>query len=104
MVLDVDRCFSLPVFVMLALVFCLLWWMGKTGLMRAVGVPLALSAVSILMYTGMEVMVRRARPVVEHAIPANQLCAHRLAERHRCNDPVRAGCREVCAQCLWICR
>ena len=55
--------FLLPVFVMLALVFCLLWWMGKTGLMRAVGVLLALSAVSILMYTGMEVMVVRARPL-----------------------------------------
>ena len=55
--------FLLPVFVMLALAFCLLWWLGKTGLMRAVGVLLAISAISILTYTGMEVMVVRARPL-----------------------------------------
>ncbi|MEI6116429.1 MAG: NrfD/PsrC family molybdoenzyme membrane anchor subunit [Burkholderiales bacterium] len=55
--------FLLPVFVVLAMAFCLLWWMGKSGLMRVVGILLALSAISILLYTGLEVMVVRARPL-----------------------------------------
>ena len=42
-------------------------WRGlvvrRTGLMRLLGVALALSAVSILVYTGAEVMVLRSRPL-----------------------------------------
>ena len=55
--------FLLPVFIVLAMAFCALWWMGKTGLMRGVGVLLAISAITILLYTGLEVMVVRARPL-----------------------------------------
>ena len=55
--------FLLPVFVVLAMAFCVLWWMGKEGLMRGVGILLAISAISILLYTGLEVMVVRARPL-----------------------------------------
>ena len=55
--------FLLPVLVVLAMAFCLLWWMGKSGLMRVVGILLAISAISILLYTGLEVMVVRARPL-----------------------------------------
>jgi len=55
--------FLLPVFVALALAFCVLWWKGHTGLMRGVGVLLAISAISVLLYTGLEVMVVRARPL-----------------------------------------
>lgn len=55
--------FLLPVFVMLALGFGVAWWLRKPGLMRAVGVLLALSAASVLVYTGGEMMVIRARPL-----------------------------------------
>ena len=52
----------LPCFVGLAVLFGAAWW-GRTGLMRLLGVALALSAVSILVYTGAEVMVLRSRPL-----------------------------------------
>lgn len=55
--------YLLPVFVTLSLAFCLLWWLGRPGLLRTVAVLLALSATSILVYTGMEVMVLRSRPL-----------------------------------------
>ncbi|AUT48704.1 NrfD/PsrC family molybdoenzyme membrane anchor subunit [Achromobacter sp. AONIH1] len=53
----------LPCFVGLAVLFGAAWWWGRTGLMRLLGVALALSAVSILVYTGAEVMVLRSRPL-----------------------------------------
>ena len=52
----------LPCFVGLAVLFGAAWWC-RTGLMRLLGVALALSAVSILVYTGAEVMVLRSRPL-----------------------------------------
>ncbi|NYT64793.1 polysulfide reductase NrfD [Alcaligenaceae bacterium] len=55
--------YLLPVFVILSLAFVLLWWLGRTGLLRVTAVLLALSAVSILVYTGAEVMVLRSRPL-----------------------------------------
>ncbi|MFW8564762.1 NrfD/PsrC family molybdoenzyme membrane anchor subunit [Orrella sp. 11846] len=55
--------FLLPVFVGLSLLFCFLWWLGKTGLQKLVGVLLILSSISILVYTGMEVMVIKSRPL-----------------------------------------
>lgn len=55
--------FLLPVFVALALGFCALWWLGRLQALRLVGVLLALSAVSILVYTGGEMAVVRARPL-----------------------------------------
>lgn len=55
--------FLLPVFVLLSLVFAALWWWRRPALLRAVGVALALSALSILLYTGIEMMVVRARPL-----------------------------------------
>ena len=47
--------------------------------MRLLGVALALSAVSILVYTGAEVMVLAA--AVAHGVPAGELRADRLAGR-----------------------
>jgi tetrathionate reductase subunit C len=53
----------LPLFVLLSLGFAALWWLRQTGWMRATAVLLALSAISILTYTGGELMVVRARPL-----------------------------------------
>lgn len=53
----------LPIFVMLALAFCLLWWLRKDGLMRLVGIVLIFSAITILVYTGAEIMIVRSRPL-----------------------------------------
>ena len=55
--------YLLPVFVMLSLGFVALWWLRKPALLRALAVLLALSALSILAYTGGEMMVVRARPL-----------------------------------------
>lgn len=55
--------YLLPVFVTLSLGFAATWWLGRIGLMRLIGFLLALSAVSILVYTGAEVMVLRSRPL-----------------------------------------
>lgn len=55
--------FLLPAFVLLSVLFCVLWWFKRVGALRAVAVLLALSAAGILVYTGMEVMVVRARPL-----------------------------------------
>lgn len=55
--------FLLPVFVTLSVAFVTLWWLRRTALMRLVGVLLALGAVSVLIYTGGEMMVVRARPL-----------------------------------------
>lgn len=53
----------LPVFTGLAVLFCAAWWWGRMVWVRLLGIALALSAVSILVYTGAEVMVLRARPL-----------------------------------------
>src|SRR5690554_1112434 len=55
--------YLLPLFVMLALGFCLLWWLRRERLLRLTGLAMALLAVSSLVYTGAEVMVVRARPL-----------------------------------------
>ena len=55
--------FLLPVFLMLAMGLCLVWWLGRPALLRVVAVLLAISAVSILVYTGFEVMIVRSRPL-----------------------------------------
>ena len=55
--------YLLPVFVVLSLLFSLLWWQGKQGLLRLLALLLALSAVSILVYTGGEMAVIKARPL-----------------------------------------
>lgn len=55
--------YLLPVFVSLSIAFAGLWWLGRTGLLRVTAVLLALSAISILVYTGAEVMVLRSRPL-----------------------------------------
>ncbi|MGE4436607.1 NrfD/PsrC family molybdoenzyme membrane anchor subunit [Achromobacter sp.] len=53
----------LPVFTGLAVLFCAAWWWGRMLWVRLLALALALSAVSILVYTGAEVMVLRARPL-----------------------------------------
>ncbi len=55
--------FVLPLFVVLALAFVALWWLRKPGLLRVAAVLLAISALSVLIYTGGELMVVRARPL-----------------------------------------
>ena len=55
--------YLLPVFVLLALGLCAAWWLGKTGLLRFLSVLIIISSISILTYTGLEVMVVRSRPL-----------------------------------------
>ena len=55
--------YLLPAFVMLAFAFCAAWWLGWRTLLRVLGVLMALAAVSVMAYTGAEVMVVRARPL-----------------------------------------
>lgn len=51
----------LPVFVVLALGMGLAWWLGATHWLRMLAIPLVLSAASIVVYTGAEISVVRAR-------------------------------------------
>lgn len=62
----------LPVFTMLSLLFGVLWWFGQRRLKRVTAVLLAMSAVSILVYTGAEIMILRSR-VLWHTwlVPVN---------------------------------
>lgn len=53
----------LPVFVSLALVMCASWWLGWRRAMRGLAPLLVVSALSIAVYTGAELMVVRARPL-----------------------------------------
>lgn len=53
----------LPIFVVLSLAFFGFWWLRKDFLMRLTGIALIASAISILVYTGAEVMIIRARPL-----------------------------------------
>jgi|SRR5690625_3908725 len=55
--------FLLPLFVLLSVLFALFWWLGKTTLLRLTSIFLFLSAISVLIYTGAEIMVIRARPL-----------------------------------------
>lgn len=55
--------FLLPVFVLLTMVFTVLWWLQRMVLLRLLGVIMALSALSILFYTGAELAVIKARPL-----------------------------------------
>lgn len=53
----------MPAFVGLCVLMCALWWLGKHKLMRALVPLLVLSTLSIVVYTGAEVMVVRSRPL-----------------------------------------
>ncbi|WP_284335848.1 NrfD/PsrC family molybdoenzyme membrane anchor subunit [Comamonas sp. NoAH] len=53
----------LPLFVVLSLAMCALWWLGLQRWMRLLAPLLVLSALSICVYTGAEMMVIRARPL-----------------------------------------
>ena len=55
--------YLLPAFVMLAFAFCAAWWLGWRNLLRVLGVLMALAAISVMVYTGAEIMVVRARPL-----------------------------------------
>ena len=55
--------YLLPAFVMLAFAFCAAWWLGWRTLLRVLAVLMALAAVSVMVYTGAEIMVVRARPL-----------------------------------------
>jgi len=62
----------LPLFVILALGLCLAWWRGSLRWMRILAVPLAISAASIVVYTGAEISVVRARPLWNNPwVPVN---------------------------------
>lgn len=62
----------LPAFVALALAMCASWWLGRLRWMRLLAPLLVLSALSIVLYTGAEVMVVRARPLWHTAwLPVN---------------------------------
>ncbi|MDH5857528.1 NrfD/PsrC family molybdoenzyme membrane anchor subunit [Lampropedia aestuarii] len=53
----------LPVFVGLSVAMCASWWLGKSTWMRALSPLLVLSALSISIYTGAEIMTVRSRPL-----------------------------------------
>lgn len=53
----------LPAFVGLSLALCASWWLGRIGWMRLLSPLLVLSALSITVYTGAEIMAVRARPL-----------------------------------------
>ena len=55
--------YLLPAFVMLAFAFCAAWWLGWRTLLRVLAVLMALAALSVMVYTGAEIMVVRARPL-----------------------------------------
>ncbi len=62
----------LPIFIGLSMANVLAWWLDKRALWRWLSLALLLSAVSILVYTGMEVMVLRSRPLWNTAfLPVN---------------------------------
>lgn len=53
----------MPTFVGLCVLMCALWWRGKQRLMRLLVPVLVLSTLSIVVYTGAEIMVIRSRPL-----------------------------------------
>ena len=53
----------MPTFVGLCVLMCALWWLGKHRLMRLLVPVLVLSTLSIVVYTGAEIMVIRSRPL-----------------------------------------
>ena len=53
----------MPTFVVLCFLMCALWWLGKQRLMRLLVPLLVLSTLSIVVYTGAEIMVVRSRPL-----------------------------------------
>lgn len=53
----------MPTFVGLCVLMCTLWWLGKQNLMRWLMPLLVLSTLSIVVYTGAEIMVIRSRPL-----------------------------------------
>ena len=55
--------FLLPVYVTLALLFSAAWWLRRLQWTRVLGVLMVFSAITILTYTGGEMMVIRSRPL-----------------------------------------
>lgn len=53
----------LPLFFVLAMLMCAAWWLGQARWMRLLAPLLVLSALTITVYTGAEIMVVRARPL-----------------------------------------
>ncbi|MBS0507827.1 MAG: polysulfide reductase NrfD [Proteobacteria bacterium] len=53
----------LPAFIGLSVAMCASWWLGRIGWMRLLAPLLVLSALTITVYTGAEVMVVRSRPL-----------------------------------------
>ncbi len=62
----------MPIFVTLSLGLCVAWWFGSKRWMRILAMPLLLSAASIIVYTGSEIAVVRARPLWNNPwVPVN---------------------------------
>lgn len=62
----------LPTFVGLSLAMCAAWWLGRTGWTRVLAPLLIVSALSVSIYTGAEIMVVRSRPLWNTAwVPLN---------------------------------
>ncbi|NLD68270.1 MAG: polysulfide reductase NrfD [Limnobacter sp.] len=61
-----------PIFVGTSLAFCFAWWRGRIGWMRALSVPLAIAAAGVVVYTGAEIAIVRARPLWNNPwVPVN---------------------------------
>ena len=53
----------LPVFAGLSVALCAAWWLGKHQWMRLIAIGLVISTFTIVLYTGAEIAVVRARPL-----------------------------------------
>ena len=62
----------MPLFVSLSLALSAAWWLGRRDWMRRLSVALLLSALSIVVYTGAEISVVKARPLWNNPwVPVN---------------------------------
>lgn len=75
----------LPVFVTLSVALLASWWLGRPGWMRAIAPLLVLSALSITVYTGAEMMVTPR-------VPPRTMCGSTGSPAPWCGRGYRCGC------------